>query len=136
MWLSKRIRMNPKTAEADLGVTSITGSSVGVVTRGEERSLPVFAPGGYCWIPGNGDTVLVIRGGTGGEERCVSGAQQKNALSGMLPGEVFIYSNGGASAYFRNDGTLVLNGAVSINGSLTINGLTCNVQTAAAATTE
>lgn len=129
MWLSKRIRIHPRAAEADLGVTSISGDSVGAVTRGEERALPVFGPGGYFWIPKSGDTVLVIRGGTGGEEHCIGGTQQKEAVPGMLPGEVYLYSAGGASIYFKNDGSLILSGAVSVKGSLTINGCPCNAGT-------
>lgn len=134
MWLSKKIKANRTTTEADLGVTSIAGNGAGVVTRGEERSLPVFGPGGYAWIPQNGDTVLVIRGGTGGEERCVGGAQQKTAVSGMQPGEVYLYSAGGASIYLKNNGSLVLSGAVSVTGSLKINGSSCNAGTALTAT--
>ena len=54
MWLSKQMRSAPPTADADLGVTTIAGDSVGVVTRGEVRALPVYGPGGYLWQPENG----------------------------------------------------------------------------------
>ena len=63
----------PSTVDADLGVTTIAGSNVGVVTRGEVRDLPVYGPGGCVWMPENGSAVLVIRGGPGGEELCVAG---------------------------------------------------------------
>ena len=33
MWLSKHIKPTPPTADADLGMTTIAGDSVGVVTR-------------------------------------------------------------------------------------------------------
>jgi phage gp45-like len=126
MWLSSQMRPAPATADADLGVTTIAGGSAGVVTRGEVRSLPVFSPGGYLWLPASGSTVLVIRGGPGGEESCVCGTQQTAAPRGMLPGEVFLFSAGGASVYLRNDGSIELTGAVSVTGSLRVNGIACN----------
>ena len=39
MWLSKQIRPALSTADADLGVTTIAGDSVGVMTRGEEQCV-------------------------------------------------------------------------------------------------
>ena len=51
MWLSRQIKPAVPTADADLGMTTITGDSVGVVTRGEVRALPVYGPGGYVWMP-------------------------------------------------------------------------------------
>ena len=59
MWLSQQLRPAPATTDADLRVTTIAGSSVGVVTRGEVRTLPVYGPGGYVWMPENGVAVLV-----------------------------------------------------------------------------
>ena len=52
MWLSRQMKAPAPTADADLGMTTITGDSVGVVTRGEVRALPVYGPGGYVWMPG------------------------------------------------------------------------------------
>ena len=71
MWLSRQMKAPAPTADADLGMTTITGDSVGVVTRGEVRALPVYGPGGYVWMPESGAAVLVIKGGPGGEEQCV-----------------------------------------------------------------
>ena len=50
MWLSRAMRTVREGTDADLGVTTISGGSVGVVTRGEVRSLPVYGPGGYVWL--------------------------------------------------------------------------------------
>ena len=99
MWLSKQMRSAPPTSDADLGVTTIAGERVGVVTRGEVRSLSVYGPGGYVWLPENGNGVLVIKGGPGGEEQSVVGMLQKGAPEGMLPGEVYLYGPGGNSVY-------------------------------------
>ena len=122
MWLSKQTKPGVSAPGADLGVTSISGESAGVVTRGEVRALPVYGPGGYAWRPAVGETVLVIKGGTGGEESCVA-----DAPAGLRPGEVYIHAKGG-SVYLKNDGTvelqgsIVLTGQVKINGALRVNG--------------
>ena len=46
MWLSKQMKPEVPTADADLGTTTIAGGNAGVVTRGEVRALPVYGPGG------------------------------------------------------------------------------------------
>ena len=69
MWLSRQLKPAPAAADADLGITTISGRKVGVVTRGEVRDLPVYGPGGYLWAPANGAAVLVVKGGPGGEEQ-------------------------------------------------------------------
>ena len=121
MWLSKQMKPEAPTADADLGSVTIAGGSAGVVTRGEVRALPVYGPGGYVWLPENGATVLVVKGGPGGEEQCVAGAKQR-ALEGMEPGEVYLYGPGGGAVYLRKDGTVELRGTVSIQGQLVVNG--------------
>ena len=45
MWLARQMRSAPPTADADMGVTTIAGDRVGVLTRGEVRELPVYGPG-------------------------------------------------------------------------------------------
>ncbi len=122
MWLSKQMKKMPATADADLGVTTITGDNVGVVTRGEVRNLPVYGPGGYVWLPENGAAVLVIKGGPGGQEQCVAGMRQLEAPSGMKPGEVYLSAPGGSAVYLKRDGTLELRGTVKIQGGLVVNG--------------
>lgn len=124
MWLSKQMKKALPTADADLGVTTITGDSVGVVTRGEVRALPVYGPGGYIWLPENGAAVLVIKGGPGGEEQCVTGMKQKPIPKGMEPGEVMVYGPGKNSIYLKKDGTVELKGTrIAVDGYLTINGV-------------
>lgn len=116
MWLSRQMRSALPTADADLGVTTIAGESVGVVTRGEVRALPVYGPGGYVWLPENGNGVLVIKGGPGGEEQSVAGMLQKQPPKGMRPGEVYLYGPAGNSIYLRQDGTVEIQGILTING--------------------
>ena len=132
MWLSKQMKPETPTADADLGVTTITGEGAGVVTRGEIRDLPVYGPGGYMWMPESGAAVLVIIGGPGGEEQCVAGALRAQPPEGMQPGEVYIHGPGGSTVYLHRDGTMELRSdktleikgeTVSIEGFLLINGV-------------
>lgn len=122
MWLSRQMKPMPPTADADLGMTTISGDSVGVVTRGEVRALPVYGPGGYIWMPQNGAAVLVIKGGPGGEEQCVAGMRQAAVPEGMLPGEVYLHAPGGAAVYLKQNGAVELRGEVEIKGQLVVNG--------------
>lgn len=122
MWLSSKMRPTPATADADLGVTTIAGNSVGVITRGEVRTVPIYGPGGYVWMPENGAAVLVVKGGPGGEEQCVCGMKQAAPPTGMLPGEVLVQGPGENAVYLKRDGTVELRGTVCIEGPLFING--------------
>lgn len=120
MWVSKNIVLRSggsPDAPAELGTTTIGGGSASVMTRGEQRELEVFAPGGVVWQPLAGDTVLVIKGGTGAQEQCIAAASTAgHAPAGMAPGELFLYSSGGASVYLRNDGAVCVNGRLMVNG--------------------
>ena len=123
MWLSKQMRPEAAASGADLGVTTISGRQVGVVTRGEVRDLPVYGPGGYLWTPASGAAVLVIKGGPGGEEQCVAGTRPPEGAPGIEPGEVLLYGPGGNSLYLKKDGSVELKGKkLSLTGSLFING--------------
>ena len=129
MWLSRQVRPGVATADADLGITTISGQKVGVVTRGEVRDLPVYGPGGYLWTPANGAAVLVVKGGPGGEEQCVAGTRPLEEVREIAPGEVYLYGPGENSVYLKADGSVEIRGSrvtvageLSIEGRLTVNG--------------
>lgn len=127
MWLSKKLSIDrtarQEGAATDMGVTTIGGASASVLTRGEQRDLEVFAPGGLVWQPKTGDTVLVVRGGSGAKETCVIAAETADhAPKGMAPGELYLYSSEGTSIYLRSDGTIAIQGDVSITGALSVTG--------------
>ena len=123
MWLAKNMKRQMPTADADQGISTIVSDQMGVVTRGEVRQLPIYGPGGYVWLPESGASVLVIKGGPGGEEQCVCGGKQAAAPKGMLPGEIYLYSSG-SSVYLRKNGAIELSWRVSIKGTLVVNGQT------------
>ena len=129
MWLSRQVRPGAAASGADMGVTTISGQKVGVVTRGEVRDLPVYGPGGYLWTPANGAAVLVVKGGPGGEEQCVAGTRPLEEVREIAPGEVYLYGPGENSVYLKADGSVEIRGSrvtvageLSIEGRLTVNG--------------
>ena len=128
MWLSKQMKPAAATADADLGVTTISGRKAGVLTRGEVRDLPVYSPGGYLWTPANGTAVLVVKGGPGGEEQCVAGARPLEEVPDIEPGEVYLYGPGENTVYLKKDGSVEIRGSrVSVTGELSVDGqLTVN----------
>ena len=98
MWLAENMKHTAPAADAEQGVSTIVGEQMGVMTRGEVRQLPVYGPGGYVWMPESGASVLVIKGGPGGEEQCVCGQKQPAAPGGMQPGEVCLCGPGTAAS--------------------------------------
>ncbi len=127
MWLSKKIAASRAAeregAATDMGVTTIGGARASVMTRGEQRNLEVFAPGGLVWQPSAGDTVLVLKGGSGCQEQCVVACETaRNAPEDMAPGELFLYSTGGGSIYLKSDGSMELTGDVALAGNLSVKG--------------
>lgn len=127
MWISKSIALRQAAAQeasaVDMGVTTIGGGSASVMTRGEQRDLEVFSPGGIVWQPQAGDTVLVVKGGMGCQERCVVAAETSaGAPAELAPGELFLYSAGGASVYLKKDGSIAVKGPVRLEGDLELEG--------------
>ena len=115
MWLSKQLSLQRAAEQegtaADMGVTTIGGGSAAVMARGEQRELEGFSPGG------------LIKGGVGCQERCVVAADTApHTPEGMVPGELFLYSTGGASIYLRADGSIAVTGPVAVEGDLRVTG--------------
>ena len=127
MWLSKKLsvhrRVEQEGAAADMGVTTIGGANAAVMTRGEQRDLEVFSPAGLVWQPKSGDTVLVIKGGVGGQEQCVIAAETRGqAPKNMVPGELYLYSDAGTFIYLCADGSIQVKGDVTLTGDLAVEG--------------
>lgn len=127
MWLSRKFSAyhtaEQEGAAADMGVTTIGGPSAAVVTRGEQRALTAFAPGGVVWQPKAGDTVLVIKGGAGCQEQCIVGADTAASTpEEMAAGELFLYADGETSIHLKNDGTIAVKGDLRIEGDVEIQG--------------
>ena len=116
MWLSRRITHPEQESEAAaLGTISMGGSGAAVVTDGEKRHARVISPGGYCWQPGEQDSVLVIKG----NELYVPGVLQDGGRA--APGEVVIYA-GASEVRLKSGGTIEIRGRVEITGEAYVNG--------------
>ena len=127
MWVSRAFSLRQAAERegtaADMGMTTIGGKNASVMTRGEQPELEIFAPGGLVWQPLAGDTVLVVKGGVGCQEQCVVAANTAAASPEELaPGELFLYSCGGASVYLRMDGSIAIKGNANAEGSWVITG--------------
>lgn len=117
MWLSRRITHPEQEPEAAaLGTISMGGSGAAVVTDGEKRDVRIISPGGYCWQPGAGESVLVLKA----SQTYIPGALQ-TAQAELAPGEVMVFSNA-ARLVLRNNGDIEVKGRVRITGRLFVNG--------------
>lgn len=115
MWLSSQSRKaQPDGQRAETGVVTLEGEETAVYLTGERRNLPVLSPGGYCWRPAEGETVLVLKSGADGEELWVAGVPGDGTH--LAPGEVRIQSRQ-AAVFLGNDGSVDLRGAVKLNGT-------------------
>ena len=114
MWVAgwlRRTEEPQETTNAESGTVTIGGSTAGVLSRGEERNVPLASPGGYAWRPKNGERVLVIKGGTLGEERYVAGSLDAAREQDDL-------EDGGASITLRRNGHVEIEGDLFINGAM------------------
>ena len=93
MWLSRKLSQHEMqdVASAQDGTVTVEGGELAVFSSGEKREVKTAAPGGYEWQPKKGEDVLVVRGGTFGEEAYAVGAVGQSA-GDLAPGEVRIRS--------------------------------------------
>lgn len=77
----------------------------GVVGASELRSPPTFAPRGIAYMPCRGDNLLLLN--VGGGETCVGALA---SAQGLKPGELRLYSSGGASILLDENGDIHLEG--------------------------
>lgn len=117
MWLSKKLAAHElqDVASAQDGTVTIEGGELAVFSSGEKREVKTVGPGGYEWQPCKGEDVLIVRGGTFGEESYAVGVPEQ-AGEALAPGEVRIRSAAGAEIVLRNNGRIDINGLLFING--------------------
>lgn len=98
LWLSEQQKRPNPRGGGQTGIVTMAGDHL-TVRLDSEVSIPeIYGPAGYCWTPGTGDRVLVMKGE--GEKPCVIGVRQ-----GGIPGSVVIRA-----------GTVDLQGALFVNG--------------------
>lgn len=118
MWLSRKLSQHEMqdVASAQGGTVTIEGGELAVFSSGEKREVKTVGPGGYEWQPRKGEDVLVVRGGTFGEESYAVGALDQTG-GDLEPGEVRIRSAAaGTEIVLHNNGRIDINGVLFING--------------------
>lgn len=117
MWLSRQMSVKPITVEsAAIGTISVAGTTPAVITDTEHRNLRLICPGGYGWVPSDGQRVLMQLG----TPNVVLGQSDSPPVD-LEPGEVCLYA-GGCAIVLRNNGEIHLNGRIFCNGVEVANG--------------
>lgn len=105
MWLSQQlIAVQKRQLAAELA--EVTGSAVMQGTN-EYRGVPLLAPWGIAYMPPNTAQAVVV--GTNAGNACIGTLTEDR---GLAPGELMLFSAGGACIYLKNSGEVVINGQV------------------------
>ncbi|MFV0402140.1 MAG: hypothetical protein ACK5LX_16170 [Oscillospiraceae bacterium] len=81
------------------------GEAFGAAWDRERRGIPMFSPRGISYRPCEGDSLLLQQ--VEGSDVCLGVLTRSE---GMEPGELLLYSSGGAAVALRNDGSVRING--------------------------
>ena len=113
MWLLKNMAQNGRTEKkADKGkISSVSQSFVTVQTAFEHRKIPVVCPYGLAYVPAPGEECVTLPLQNG--QICIGAPVKDKELQ---PGEIILYSAGGATLVLKNDGTILANGKVLESG--------------------
>ena len=124
MWLSERLAQNSMPSQSDspeIGNLSIsTNELMAAISSCEKRGITFYTPLGIEFFPSEGQKVLLI---SCGNHTACAGVEMKKS-SELEAGEIRLFSEGGASIMLKNDGSIILNNAVTIdkNGNLETSG--------------
>ena len=105
MWLSKKMAGNLRR-EPTAEVARMTGSST-AQGSGEYRDFALAAPGGIADMPPDAARAVLVNSTEG--MVCAGAVVEETALE---PGELLLFSQGGARIYLKNSGEVVINGQV------------------------
>lgn len=109
LWLSDYVTKNSiKKNEPSIGsVTACDAKTVAVDASQEFRDMPIVAPFGIAYNPPKDEQSVVLPIGNGCV--CIGVVTQSKELN---PGELMLFSSGGASIVLKNNGDVVINGKV------------------------
>lgn len=106
MWLLDYMTQKGKTPAGERGkVNACASEGVGVVASNDFRGLKQSAPYGVASVPPKGESAVVL---PLTDCRVYLGTLCEN--KGLEPGELKLYSKGGAEIYLCNDGKVYING--------------------------
>lgn len=109
MWLMDYVTKNSfSDTQPSIGdVTSSTNGTVDISSSHAHRDMPIVAPFGIVYNPPVNEKSVVLP--VGNTPTCV-GVLSKN--KNLAPGELMLYSSGGATIVLKNNGDVVINGKV------------------------
>ena len=103
MWIARRMARRAGREEFSTGrAAGAPGGRLSVRGAGEARGLRCAAPWGVESLPPEGERVLVLPGAG----LCFGTVR----AAGVAPGEVRLFSAGGAEILLKNSGEIVING--------------------------
>lgn len=108
MWINEYMTGRSFSAEgASAGeIRSSNSGGVSVSSTRDYASLPLIAPAGIEYVPVTGASTVVMEGAGGAVCLGVVSAPQEE----LQPGELMLYSAGGASIVLKNNGKVLING--------------------------
>lgn len=104
MWISRQLSGQGAGGDNPVQLGDVTGGD-SVQGISEYRSLPLAAPWGIAWRPPPGAKAVVVSGKDG--DVCAGTIVPQD---GLEPGELLLYSAGGARILLKNNGEVVVNG--------------------------
>lgn len=106
---------------SELGTVTSSGKEINVVGVGEYREVPLVAPFGIRWNPPAGESVELIKNWHMGSNIVAVGTIVDEEIE---PGEIELYSQGGAKIELKNNGDVIINECVIItkDGDITTPG--------------
>ena len=109
MWITQKITQPLRETAAENG-RAVAFQNLELSTTGSMRqqNVPLYAPAGLSAIPCQGAQVMLLP--CAGEPVC-TGVRMTN-LQNLHPGEIRLFSAGGASLTLKNSGEIELNGLV------------------------
>lgn len=106
MWLTEKMVEPRTTGEVFSGkVTGAQNAQVAVQGENEYRELALAAPWGIAYLPPAGARAVILGGGQ--QSVCAGTIVEAGELE---PGELLLYSAGGARICLKNSGDVIING--------------------------
>lgn len=105
MWISQQM-ITAQKRQPSAELAQVTGNAV-MQGENEHRGVPLCAPWGIAYLPPNTARAVVMDTNTG--TVCLGTLEAQKSLA---PGELLLFSSGGASIYLKNSGEVVINGQV------------------------
>lgn len=106
MWLTEKMTEDKAVGEVYSGkVTGGQNAQVAVQGENEYRELALAAPWGIAYLPPAGARAVVVGGGQ--QPVCAGTIVESSELE---PGELLLFSAGGARICLKNSGDVIING--------------------------